>query len=114
LRMAAIKALGETADAAGFAALTDMLALAKSDDEVAAVKDALESAWTRIPDKAACADRLLARLPTSEVATKCGLLRILGLVGTQKALDAVQSSLASSEPKVHETAVRVLADWPES
>ena len=57
---------------------------------------------------------MLACLPTSEAATKCALLRVLGMVSTQKALDAVQTALASSEPKVHETAVRVLADWPEA
>lgn len=114
IRMAGIKALGETASAADFGALTGLLAKPKSDDEVAAVKDALESAWARIPDKGACADRLLACLPTSEVATQCALLRVLGMVGTQKALDAVQTALASSEPKVHDTAVRVLADWAEA
>jgi HEAT repeat protein len=114
VRKAGIKALGETAKASDFGVLTDLLAKAKSDDEVAAVKDAMESVWPRIPAKTAAADRLLASLPTSEVAAKCALLQVLGMVGTQKALDAVQTALPSSEPRVHDTAVRVLADWPEA
>jgi len=94
-------------------ALTGALGKAKSDDEVAAVQAALESACTRIPDKAACANKLLPHLAASPVTAKCALLRVLGVIATPPALDAVQAGVADAQPTVRDTAIRVLADWPE-
>ncbi len=114
IRKAAIKALGETVGLAGLPALTDLLAKTKSDDELSDVEAALESACTRISDKAACAAQLLARLPSGSTPVKCALLRVLGTVSTADALGAVKSALASSDSAIRDTAVRVLADWPDS
>lgn len=114
IRAAGIKALGDTVSAAELGALTDLLPKAKSAAEVAAVEVALQSACTRLPDKAACADKLLTSLPASETPARCALLRVLGVVGTANALDAVRSALTSPEAAVRDTAVRVLADWPEA
>lgn len=114
MRAAGIKALGETVGTADLGALTDLLAQAKSADDVAAVQAALESACTRIPDKAACADKLLPGLPASPIPARCALLRVLGVVSTANALAAVESALASPEPTVCDTAVRVLADWSDA
>lgn len=114
LRAAGIKALGETAEAADLGALTDRLIAAKSAAEIADVQAALETACARITDKAACADKLLPVLPTCPVPARCALLRVLGVVGTAKALAAVQAALTSSEPTVRDTAARVLADWSDA
>jgi len=114
IRAAGIKALGETVGTAELGALTDLLAQAKSADDVAAVQAALESACTRIPDKAACADKLLPSLAASPIPAKCALFHVLGVVSTANALAAVQSALDSPEPAVRDTAVRVLADWSEA
>lgn len=112
-RAAGIKALGETVGVNDLSALTTALAKAKTDEEVAEVQAALESACTRIPDKAACAAKLLPHLTASPVAAKCALLRVLGVVATPAALDAVQAGVANAQPAVRDTAIRVLADWPE-
>jgi HEAT repeat protein len=114
IRAAGIKALGETVGTADLGKLTDLLAQAKSADDVAAAQAALESACTRIPDKAACADKLLPCLPASPAPARCALLRVLGVVSTANALAAVQAALASQDPTVRDTAVRVLADWSEA
>jgi len=114
IRTAGLKALGETASAADLGALTDLLAKAKSDDEISAVQEALESACARITDKAACADKLLPCLSSSATPAKCALLRVLVVVGTANALDAVRASIANNDPKVRDAAVRTLADWPET
>jgi HEAT repeat protein len=113
-RRAAIKALGETVDARDLGALTDLLAKAKSDDEVSDVQSALESACSRIPDKPACAAKLLPHLSTAPISAQCALLRVLGLVGTANALDAVRSAVANPQPAVRDTGIRVLADWPDA
>jgi len=114
IRAAGIKALGETVDTANLGALTDLLFQAKSADDIAAVQAALESAGTRIPAKAGCADKLIACLSSGTPPARCALLRVLGVVGTTNALVAVQDALASPEPTVSDTAVRVLADWSDA
>jgi len=113
-RTAGIKALGETVEVNDLGALTTALTKAKTDDEVAEVQAALEAACTRIPDKAACAAKLLPHLTASPVAAKCALLRVLGVIATPAALDAVQAGVANAQPAVRDTAIRVLADWPET
>lgn len=113
LRAAALKALGTTATQADLGALLNLLARAQSPAEVSAAEATLEAACTRLPDKAACAEQLLAGLPASTPATRCALLRLLGVVSNPKALEAVRSALGSPEPTVRDTALRVLADWPE-
>jgi hypothetical protein len=114
IRAAGIKALGETAGTADLGALTALLSKAKTADELSAVQEALESTCLRVSDKAACADKLIASLPSSAPPAKCVLLRVLGEIPTTNSLDAVSSALASHEPSVRDTAVRVLADWPEA
>jgi HEAT repeat protein len=114
IRAAGIKALGETVDTANLGALTELLTKATSADDVTAVQAALENACTRIPDKAGCADKLLPCLAASPVPARCALLHVLGVVSTPTALAAVQAELASAEPTVRDTAVRVLADWSDA
>lgn len=114
IRAAGIKALGETVSTADLGALTELLTQAKSSDDVAAVQAALESAGTRLPDKAACAEKLLSSLAASPIPARCALLRVLGVVGTANALGAVEDALASPEPTIRDTAVRVLADWSDA
>ncbi|MCW5554402.1 MAG: HEAT repeat domain-containing protein [Verrucomicrobiae bacterium] len=113
IRAAGIKALGETADAADLGALTDLLARARTEAEVSTVEAALESACARIPDQAATANHLLARLSGSAIPARCALLRVLGTINTPNALAAIKSSVADPQPAVRDTAVRALADWPE-
>lgn len=114
IRAAGVKSLGETAGTADLGALTDLLAKAQSAEEISAVQEALESTCLRVSDKAACADKLIASLASSATPAKCALLRVLGVVNTSAALDAIRSALTSPESSVRDTAVRVLADWPES
>ena len=114
VRTAAIKALGTTVTLADLGALMDLLGRAKSPAEVSAAEATLEAACTRLTDKAACADKLLAGLPASTPSARCSLLRLLGVVSTPKSLEAVRADLGNPEPAVRETAIRVLADWPDA
>jgi len=111
---AGIKALGETVGAAHLGALTDLLAKSKSDDDLSQIQEALESACSRITDKEACADKLLSCLPASASPARCALIRVLSVVGTANALDAVKSAIASPEAPVRDASIRTLADWPDA
>ncbi|MBU6400450.1 MAG: HEAT repeat domain-containing protein [Verrucomicrobia bacterium] len=113
IRAAGIDALGQIADSADLGTLIDLLAKSSSTD-AAAVEVALASVCRRSPDKTACAHSLLGGFADSRPATKCSLLRVLGTAGTASALDAVRSHLASQDATVRDTAVRVLADWPDA
>jgi HEAT repeat protein len=114
-RAAATRALGQTVGPADLGALTGLMAQAQSADEVSAVEAALESACTRIPDKAACAEQLLASLPASAAPARCSTLRLLGVTGTPKALEGVRAALKNdADGAVRDTAFRVLADWPDA
>ena len=114
LRSTGIKAMGETIGVDQMGTLADLLGQAKSEDDLADVEAALDSACARLTDKAGCAEPLLARLPTSSVGARGALLRVLGTAGTPNALAAVRSSLTHDDKSVRDAAFRVLAEWPES
>jgi HEAT repeat protein len=114
LRSAGIKALGETVSVSDLGTLTDLLAKAKSEDDQADIEGALDAACTRLTDRAGAAEALLSRFDASSPAARCALLRVLGTVGTPKALAAARGSLTHADATVREAAFRVLADWPES
>lgn len=114
LRSASLTALGETVTVADLGRVADLLAKARSDDDSADIEAALDAACTRLPDKAGCAEALLARLPASSATARVALLRALAATGTPNALAAVQSSLTHPEASVGEAAFRVLADWSDA
>lgn len=114
VRSAAFKALGRLASAEHLQAMLDLLmslagAAACPEAEAAAV-----AAARQVPDEAARADAAIAALAKAAGAeTKETLLRVLRGIGNPKALGAVQAALKDADPKVHEAAVRALADWPD-
>lgn len=114
IRAAGIKALGLTVNAADLHELIGLLATAKTADDVEPVEAALEVACTRIPEKAACADKLLAAMAPSSTVTQCALLRVLPSASTPQGLAAVQAALTHPDVAVRDTALRVLAEWPDT
>jgi HEAT repeat protein len=114
VRAAGIKALGLTVDASNLNSLIGLLASAKSAEAVAPIEAALEAACVRIPEKPACAEKVLAALPASATPAKCALLRVLPSASTPEGLAAVQAALASQDPAVRDAALRVLGDWPDA
>ncbi|MBL9129487.1 MAG: HEAT repeat domain-containing protein, partial [Verrucomicrobiales bacterium] len=113
LRSAGIKALGETVAVGDLGQLADLLPKAKSEDDLADIEAALDSACARLTDKTGCADVLLARLPATNPAARSAALRVLGTAGTPNALAAVRSSMTHDDASVRDAAFRVLAEWPE-
>jgi len=113
IRAAGIKALGETVSLEQLGVLTDLLGKSTSEDGIADVQAALESACTRIKDKAACTQQIAPLLATGSPAVKSALLRVLGVVGTPEALTPVKAAVESQDAPVRDAAIRVLADWSE-
>ncbi len=114
IRLAAVKALGETVALGNLSALIDLGVKAKQGKELAAVEAAIASACARMPDREACAETLASSLPKAEAAARSALLRSLGRVAGAKALEAVRAAVKESAADVRETALRVMADWPDA
>ena len=113
IRSASIEALGETVEVADFGRLADLLVQARNADEMSAAETALTAACGRITDKAACADKLLARLPQASPAAKCVLLELLAQNGGEKALQAIRTAAKDPNAQVKDAAIRALAEWPD-
>ena len=111
VRLAALKALGQTVALEDLSVLTDRLLRSKSDEETAAAQQALKVACMRMPDRDACAGKLLAVMREAPVAVKCLLLEALGAAGGAKALDAVVAAAKGDDDQAQNAAFRVLGEW---
>ncbi len=111
IRLAAIKALGETIALDDLTVLTARLVDARTPAESTAVLEALKSAARRMPDTDACAEKLVASMRTAPVEAKCLLLEVFSSVGGTQALEAVSASARNSNEKIRDAATRVLGAW---
>lgn len=106
---ASFKALGENASPAEIPAMVDALMQTKA---LAAAEAALSAICARQPDTTRCTDELLSGLAKAQGEPKLALLRVLGAVGSPKALAAVRAAATASDKSIQEIALRVLCDWP--
>ncbi len=111
VRAAAVSKLGELAGSAELPQLLDLLAKAKTTEDVDAAEQALRSVCLRATNPDACVGQVEARLAQSQPAQKCALLAALGAIGGTNALRTVHSAVNDSNPEVHAAAIRALADW---
>ncbi len=125
-RAAALVALGATVGADKLAFLIERVVTPKKPEDAPAAQLALRAACIRMPDREACAAKLIAAMPQSDVPTECLMLEILGNVGGKKALTAVAAAAKSPAAKspvaksplaklpdkrLQDTASRILGKW---
>ena len=89
-RVAAMKRIGQLADAGQVPALTDLLAKAATPEDLEATEQALSTVAVRAPDRNACAEQLARNLAQMRSEQKCALLRVLNAVGGPSALKAIR------------------------
>jgi HEAT repeat protein len=111
VRTAAVRRLGELAGSAELPQLLDLLAKAKTPEDVDATEQALRSVCLRATKPDVCVGQVEARLAQSQPAQKCALLGALGAIGGTNALRAVRSAVNDSNADVHAAAIRALAAW---
>jgi HEAT repeat protein len=80
-------------------------------DETKAAQAALRSACERMPDREACATKLVTAISSAPVPAKCSLLEILAAMGGAAALDAVGAAAKDSAPELQDTGSRLLGEW---
>ena len=80
-------------------------------EEAKAAYDGLRTASERMPDREACAAKLVAAMATAAVPAKCQFLEILSVMGGAKALQAVGAAAKDADPAMQDTASRLLGEW---
>lgn len=112
---AAFNAVSRLGDAAQFAPLVTALATLPNR---AAEEDAERSVTQfagRLGESAKASEVVLAEYSRATTpAVRCSLLRVLGETGGARALDVVLAATKDSNDPVRDTAVRTLANWPET
>lgn len=106
---AGFKVLGELGGMEEIPGMVEVMCQTKA---VSPAESALEAVCARESDKPLVSDKLLPGFAKAEGEPKLALLRLLGTVGTPKALAAVRGAAAESNTSVKETAQQVLCDWP--
>ena len=113
VRKAAFKALAELARPKDQKTLINLLVGLKGDKGRTEAERAIAAVSRRIEDEASRADAVLAVKGTT-METKCSLIRVLGGIGNARAFETVRTALDDRDSRVRDTAVRTLADWPDS
>jgi HEAT repeat protein len=112
IRDAAIVALGEVSELGDLPMLIAHFNLPGKTDETTAAPAVLRAACLRMPDREACAEKLIAALPPMQAPNKRHVLDILGEMGGVKALQAVGARAKDADPEIKEAASRLLGRWP--
>jgi len=111
VRVAAITALGLTAEFEQLDVLIQALLGAQTEAETQAARTALLLACPRMPQRDATAEKLLAALPNARPEAQAEILNLLGVVGGAKALAGVVSAARSSNDPLEDAATEVLGRW---
>ena len=115
VRKAAFKAIAVLATPEHLPGIIKLLVNLKGDEGRKEAERAVVMVSRKLDDKARHADAILAAFGRAGgTATKCSLLRTLQGVGDAKAFKEICAALKDKESAVQDTAVRVLADWPDA
>ena len=108
---AAMRSLGTTIGLDDLGFLLERLVKPRSSEEGAAAKDALAKAVLRMPDRDACAAKLLDTLAAAPATAKADLFDLLGALGGEKALLGVAAAAKRGSEDEQDAATRVLGNW---
>jgi HEAT repeat protein len=111
VRVAAIESLKSALDRAHVPALIGLLCGAETSDERRAAEKVLMATWRRVQNAETYVGPIASGLSDAPVEARLTLLRLLGVVGNQAALDIVATATRAPEAAVRETAIRTLCKW---
>lgn len=113
VRLATLKALGNTVSGETIDVLIDRLMNPASKIEFDTVNGSLQTVCHRTVDPDAVAGKLAARYDGAPVETKVVLLGLYGALGGKAAIDAVRKALADPAEAIQDRASQVLGNWPD-
>jgi HEAT repeat protein len=112
IRAAALTALGFTVEFRDLPVLIVRVAKpSENPEEAKAAEDALRAACQRMPDREACAEKLVSAMAQAPVPAQCKFLEILSAVSGAKALQAMAAAVQGSQPEIQDTGSRLLGEW---
>jgi len=114
VRLAAIAALGSLGDEADLPRLLGLVVKARSDAERLAAQRAVIAVANNIEDPELRDDAVLTAMEGATNSTRANLLRVLGRIGGQEALDVVVAATRSTSATVRDGALRALTEWPDA
>lgn len=112
VRMAALTALRVLAGPEQTTALVKLLKAAKDDQEQYKAEMALMTVCNK--GKQACAEPVLAGMTGASPTARAAFLRALARAGGDRALATIVAATKDPQTTVRETAVRLLAYWPDA
>ncbi|NOX53394.1 MAG: hypothetical protein GXP27_02945 [Planctomycetes bacterium] len=111
VRLAAVKALGEILPVEKLDVLWQRAVAARSAEEKAVARQALQAACIRAVDRDACVKQLSGYFDQAPTDAKIYLLELLSAVGGETALKTVAQAARSSDEQIQDAATRVLGGW---
>jgi len=113
VRAEALKVVGDLADESTLPSLVKLLVKARESREREAAERTVVAVCKRIDDEEKRAAPLFAALPGAGATARASLLRVLGRLGGDKALEAVRAGIKDGSPEVRDAAIRAMAKWPD-
>lgn len=115
VRRAAFKALARLASERDLPLLISLLTDIEGSTSRRDAERATAAVARKIADRSKQADGVLAALHDERrPAARCSLLRVLGGIANDKALETVTAALKEKDAQVRDTAVRTLVGWPDA
>lgn len=114
LRMCALRGLAAVAETSDAPAVLDLVKIAGDDSERDEAARALAAISGRAGDAGQTAGLIVAAIDKFDGAPRAALLRILGGVGGEAALEAARRALTVSDEAARDAAVRALSEWPDA
>jgi HEAT repeat protein len=111
VRMAAMQALGALGSSTSLPPLLDILVTTSSDEEAETAATAIASLAPRWNDADAAAGLCATRITGASVQARIRIVRVLGDLGTARALTAVREALKDGDGGVRGEAQSVLCAW---
>lgn len=113
VRSESLKVLRVIADPQTLPALIDLALNPASDSDRSEIERTVAVVARKIEDPNHRAAPVLAVLPdVTETGNRASLLRMLGRIGDNSALEALRAALTRSEVDLQDAAIRALSDWP--
>jgi HEAT repeat protein len=113
VRLESFAALRTVAGPEDLPALVNLLLQVQADADRPEAQKMVAAVAHKIEDKNRQAAAVLAVLPNvKEAGPRASLLNVLGRIGDNSALPALQAALTSREADVRDAAIRALSDWP--
>ena len=109
----AISGMANLVAAEDFKIYADLLLGSGQQKKTEALEKSIANAAQRIPDADSCAQSLVDAFSRANVEQQCAIIRSLGSIGGEVAMEQLRFSLKSEVSEIREAAVRGFCNWPD-